>query len=117
MNHSLRAFALVLALSAGWSTAVLAQSEPKPAYEVYAFRFAAIPDFPVASLVKGADPARKLEIAMTVWLIKGNGRNVLVDSGFYRDQFFKQWKVNDFIKPSDAVALAGIKPEEVTDVI
>jgi glyoxylase-like metal-dependent hydrolase (beta-lactamase superfamily II) len=53
-----------------------------------------------------------------VWLLKGPaGRNILVDSGFYRDKFFKQWKVKDFIKPSDAVARFGLKPEEITDII
>jgi glyoxylase-like metal-dependent hydrolase (beta-lactamase superfamily II) len=89
----------------------------KPAYEVYAVRYASIPDFPANALVAGADPKRKLSIAMTVWLVRGNGRNILVDSGFYRSQFFKSWKVDDFMKPSEAVALAGVKPEEITDVI
>lgn len=100
-----------------WATTLSAQQSPKPVYEVYAIRYAVLPNFPVASLVKGADPARKLDIAMMVWLIKGNGRNILVDSGFYRDQFFKQWQVKDFVKPSEAVAQAGVKPEEITDVI
>jgi glyoxylase-like metal-dependent hydrolase (beta-lactamase superfamily II) len=94
-----------------------AQTEKKPQYEVYAIRYATIPDFPVAALIKGADPARKLDIAMTVWLVRGNGRNILVDSGFYREQFFKQWKVNDFVKPSEALAPLGLKPEDITDVI
>ena len=94
-----------------------AQADKKPEYEVFAIRYATIPDFRVAQLVKGADPERKLDIAMTIWLIRGNGRNILVDSGFYRDQFFKQWKVNDFVKPSDAVAQLGLKPEDITDVI
>jgi glyoxylase-like metal-dependent hydrolase (beta-lactamase superfamily II) len=89
----------------------------KPAYEVFAIRYASIPDFPVNALVAGADPARKLSIAMTIWLVRGNGRTILVDSGFYRPQFFKNWKVDDFIKPSEAVASAGVKPEEITDVI
>ena len=117
MNRVLPAISAVLCLAFVWSTSALAQSDAKPTYEVYAIRYAGIPDFPVAGLVKGADPARKFEIAMTVWLIKGNGRNVLVDSGFYRDQFFKQWKISNFVKPSDAVAQAGVKPEDVTDVI
>src|SRR5262249_764233 len=39
------------------------------------------------------------------------------DSGFYRDQFFRQWHVNDFVKPSEAVARVGVAPEDVTDVI
>lgn len=115
MKHVLQALALVLSIACPMTAP--AQSDGKPTYEIYAIRYASIPDFPVAGLVKGADPSRKLEIAMTVWLIKGNGRNVLVDSGFYRDQFFKQWKVNNFIKPSEAVALSGVKPEDVTDVI
>jgi len=92
-------------------------AEKTPQYEIYAIRYASIPDFPVSALIKGADPSRKIEIAMTVWLIKGNGHVVLFDSGFYREKFFKQWKVNDFIKPSEAIAQVGIKPEEVTDLV
>jgi glyoxylase-like metal-dependent hydrolase (beta-lactamase superfamily II) len=94
-----------------------AADNPLPQYEVYAIRYATIPDFPVGALVQGADPARKLDIAMAVWLIKGNGRNILVDSGFYHDQFFKEWTVKDFLKASEAVVRAGVKPEEITDVI
>jgi glyoxylase-like metal-dependent hydrolase (beta-lactamase superfamily II) len=97
--------------------AAFPQTEKKPQYEVYAIRYSVIPDFPVSALVKGADPSRKLDIAMTVWLVKGNGRNILVDSGFYRDKFFKDWRVKDFMKPSEAVALLGVKPEEITDVV
>jgi glyoxylase-like metal-dependent hydrolase (beta-lactamase superfamily II) len=92
-----------------------------PVYEVYAIRYASIPGFPVNALVSGADPQRKLSIAMTIWLIRGNGRNILVDSGFYRPQFFKDWKVEGFLKPSDAVTQSGItpavKPEDITDVV
>lgn len=96
-----------------------------PVYEVFAIRYASIPDFPVSALIAGADPQRKLSIAMTVWLIRGNGRNILVDSGFYRPQFFKQFKVDGFIKASEAVSQPGIMPapqpaltpEDITDVV
>ena len=115
MNGILRLF-ILLSIVATFVASTSGQSA-NPTCEVYAIRYAELPDFPVASLVKGADPSRKLDIAMAVWLVKGNGRNILVDSGFYRDQFFKQWKVKDFMKPSDAVAIAGVKPEEITDVI
>jgi glyoxylase-like metal-dependent hydrolase (beta-lactamase superfamily II) len=108
---------LVIILYLSFVTAACGQTGKKPEYEVYAIRYATIPDFRVAQLVKGADPARKLDIAMIVWLVKGNGRNILVDSGFYREQFFKQWKVRDFMKPSEALAQLGLKPEEITDVV
>jgi len=94
-----------------------ASAQSKPAYEVFAIRYATLPDFPVAELVAGADPARKLDIAMMIWLLRGNGRNILVDSGFYRDHFFSEWKVSDFIKPSDALQPLGVKPDDITDVI
>ena len=94
------------------------QRTSTPTYEVYAISYAVIPDFPVASLVAGADGSRKLDIQMMVWLLKGsNGANILVDSGFYRDKFFKQWKVKDFVKPSEAISKVGLKPEDINDLI
>lgn len=87
-------------------------------YEVYAIRFGVLPAFPVSGLVAGADKARTLDIPVMVWLLKGsNGRRVLVDSGFYRQKFIDRWKPRDFRSPADAVAAAGVRPEEITDVI
>jgi glyoxylase-like metal-dependent hydrolase (beta-lactamase superfamily II) len=89
-----------------------------PDYEVYAVRYATLPAFRVSGLIAGADTSRRLDIAMMVWLLKGpNGRNVVVDAGFYRDDFVTQWKPTNFLKPSDAVAKLGVRPEGVTDVI
>ncbi|HEY9227722.1 MAG TPA: MBL fold metallo-hydrolase, partial [Gemmatimonadaceae bacterium] len=86
-------------------------------YEVYAIRYAQLP-FRVSGLIAGADTSRRLDIAMMVWLLKGpNGRNVLVDAGFYREAFLNRWHPVDFVKPSEAVARFGVKPEEITDVI
>jgi glyoxylase-like metal-dependent hydrolase (beta-lactamase superfamily II) len=92
-------------------------AQSKPQYQIFAIRYATLPDFPVAELVAGADPARKLDIAMMIWLVRGNGRNILVDSGFYHDHFFKEWHVNDFIKPSETLKPLGLKPEDITDII
>jgi glyoxylase-like metal-dependent hydrolase (beta-lactamase superfamily II) len=97
--------------------AAAAAAQGKPEYEVLAVRYATIPDFAVNQLVAGAEAGRKLDIAMLVWLIRGNGKNILFDAGFYREQFFRQWHVNDFMKPSDAVKRAGVAPEEISDVI
>ena len=113
-------FALACWLMAigAWQTTPTADSQsPTPIYEVYAIRYAVLPDFSVAGLVAGADGQRKIDIAMMVWLIRGGGRNVLVDTGFYRPQFFKSWKVRDFVRPDDAVAHAGPRSQDITDVI
>lgn len=111
MNRRLLSLVLLLAVA----TPLHAQDKPK--YEIYALRYATIPDFPVSGLIAGADKARKLDIAMLIWLVRGNGRNIMVDSGFYRPQFFKSWTVKDFTKPSETLARVGLKPEDITDVI
>jgi glyoxylase-like metal-dependent hydrolase (beta-lactamase superfamily II) len=112
---SVKKLLLSLVMAALGTTPLFAQA--KPQYEVYAIRYATLPDFPVSELVAGADPARKLDIAMMIWLVRGNGRRILVDSGFYHDRFFHDWHVNDFIKPSEALKPLGVKPEDITDVI
>ena len=99
------------------ATALSAVGQTKPNYEIYAIRYATIPDFPVSELVAGAEPERKLDIAMMIWLVRGNGRNILVDSGFYHERFFKDWQVKDFTKPSETLKRVGLKPEDITDVI
>jgi glyoxylase-like metal-dependent hydrolase (beta-lactamase superfamily II) len=89
-----------------------------PSYEVYAVRYATIPNFRVSNLIQGADTGRRLDIAMMVWLLKGSdGRNVVVDAGFHRADFLARWKPTNFVPPSEAVARAGVKAEDVTDVI
>lgn len=78
-----------------------------PVYSVEAIRCGTIKDFPVASLVAGADKTRHMDIAMVFWPVQGDGRNILVDSGFYRPQFFRDWKIADYQKPSAALRNAG----------
>lgn len=88
-----------------------------PLYEVYALRYGTLKDFPVAGLVKGEDPKKRLDIALVIWLLKGNGRNILVDAGFYRDQFVQRWKPVDYVRPSQVIERVGLKPEDITDII
>src|SRR4051812_27048973 len=87
-------------------------------YDVFAVRYGTLPQFRVSGLIAGADTSRRLDIAMMVWLLKGpNGRNVLVDAGFHRENFVSRWKPTDFVPPSEAVARAGVTADKITDVI
>src|SRR5262252_2850415 len=61
---------------------IAAATKAPPTYEVYAVRYATLPGFKVSSLIRGADTSRRLDIAMMVWVVKGGGRTILVDSGF-----------------------------------
>jgi glyoxylase-like metal-dependent hydrolase (beta-lactamase superfamily II) len=89
----------------------------QPTYEVYAVRFATVGGYPTRYLVAGADSTRTSSLAFTVWLIRGGGRTVLMDAGFYRQKFLDRWKPTAFSKPSDALGALGVKPSDVTDIV
>ena len=87
-------------------------------YEAFAIRFGLLPAFPVSSLVAGAERGRTIDIPVMIWLLKGSdGRNVLIDAGFYRQKFLDQWKPREFRTPAAAVAAAGVAPDAITDVV
>src|SRR6202140_2085346 len=87
-----------------------------PQYSIQAIRYASADD-EVAGLVMGAPKDEKITIAMVVWLIRGGGRNILFDSGYHRDTFLKDFPSTEYIRPDKAVKLAGIQPEEITDIV
>ena len=98
--------------------ALFAAPPPAPDYSIEAIRYGTIRDFPVSELVIGAPEAEKVDIAMVVWLIRGGGRNVLFDSGFHREKWLKEFPAfADYLRPDEAVKLAGVRPEDVTDVV
>jgi glyoxylase-like metal-dependent hydrolase (beta-lactamase superfamily II) len=109
--------AAALAVACGGRTTTTTAAPATPTYDVYAVRYASIP-FRVSGLIAGADTSRRLDIAMMVWLLKGpRNRNVVVDAGFHRADLVTRWKPQGFMTPAAAVARAGVKPEDVTDVI
>jgi glyoxylase-like metal-dependent hydrolase (beta-lactamase superfamily II) len=87
------------------------------AYSIQAIRYATIPGFPLEGLMVGAPKGETIDIAMVVWLVRGGGHNLLFDTGFHRDKWLKEFTVADYLRPDEAVALAGVKPEEITDVV
>jgi len=100
------------------ATPAHAQHPTTPTYDVYAIRYASVPNFRLSGLIAGADTSKRIDLAMMVWLLKGSdGRNVLVDAGFHRENLIRRWHPTDYILPSDAVAKAGVRPEDVTDLI
>lgn len=100
------------------SAAAPAHAASVPSYQVWAVRYATLPNFPLRALVHGPDvPNQRMDLACIFWVLRGGGHTILFDTGFYRRQFLDQWKPPGFIKPSDAIAPLGLKPEVVTDVI
>jgi glyoxylase-like metal-dependent hydrolase (beta-lactamase superfamily II) len=100
------------------ASALLASASPgKSGYSIEAIRYGTIKDFPVSALVMGAPKDEKTDIAMVVWLIRGGGRAILFDSGFHREKWFKDFATADYVRPDEAVKLAGVNSEDVTDIV
>lgn len=87
-----------------------------PEYSIQAIRYASA-EGEVAGLVMGAPKGEKISIAMVVWLIRGGGHNILFDSGYHRDTFLKYFPATEYIRPDQAVKLANVEPEEITDIV
>ncbi|HEX3144647.1 MAG TPA: MBL fold metallo-hydrolase, partial [Pyrinomonadaceae bacterium] len=92
-------------------------TQTKTNYEVYALSYGVYPDFPVSALLAGADKTRKIDLQMMVWLLRGGGRNILVDTGCYHENVVKGKGIKDLIKASDAVAKLGLAATDITDVV
>jgi glyoxylase-like metal-dependent hydrolase (beta-lactamase superfamily II) len=112
----LRAVSL-LAAFLGFAILPLKSATPMPSYSIQALRYATIPGFPVSGLVMGAPQNEKLDIAMVIWLIRGGGHNILFDSGFHREKWFKEFTVTDFLRPDEIVKSTGVQPAEITDIV
>jgi glyoxylase-like metal-dependent hydrolase (beta-lactamase superfamily II) len=100
------------------SAAPCADTGAQVGYDVLAVRFGVLPQYAVSNLVAGADKDKKLHLPLMVWVLKGtDGRIVMVDSGFHSERFVTKWKIRDFVTPAAALARAGIRAEQVTDII
>lgn len=88
-------------------------------YKVYAVKFATSGyPFTVADWVAGGPKTQPLKIDFMVWLIIGNGKNILVDAGFWKDmEDAKEFKLNSYQRPDSALMKLNIKAEDITDVI
>ncbi len=103
-------------LLAALFAAQLAAASP-PEYSIQAIRLADSPGDAVADMLIGAPKDEKIDSIYAIWLIRGGGRNILFDSGFHRARWFREWTIKDYLSPDQAVRLAGVKPEEVTDIV
>lgn len=87
-----------------------------PDYQVHAIQYASVQrrpseNFLIPDLHEGAMP-----MAYFVWLIRGAGRTILVDTGFNRDA--AESRRRDFIRcPTEGLRALGVKPEDIDDVI
>jgi len=103
--------------------AIEALPPPHPSgdtYEVYAMRYASIPERMASNnFMRGAldDPHEgPMPLDFYVWIIRNQDRVVLVDTGFDHRAAAKRGRPIDFA-PHDGLALIGIAADSIRDII
>jgi glyoxylase-like metal-dependent hydrolase (beta-lactamase superfamily II) len=107
---------LFILISLTASKSVWSQSKR---YDVYAFRFAStFPNWPISNWVDKGPQNDSVQIDFMIWLIKGNGRNILVDAGFLNDiPDAKEFSVVNYVRPDSTLLKLGLRPTDITDII
>ncbi len=91
-------------------------SQGSPEYEVYAIAFTDVQtvDAKWVTLRKKPD---SLKMCFMVWLIKGSGKNILLDAGYILTDSALKVNTNGYIRPDVAVQKMKINPGDITDII
>lgn len=110
MKHVIPVLLILLSITAS------AQTEK---YKVYAIKFAGTSHaWPIADWADKGPRNDSVGIDFMVWLIKGNGKNILVDAGFLNDiEDAKEFGIVDYTRPDSALLPLGINPADITDII
>ncbi|HET7408916.1 MAG TPA: N-acyl homoserine lactonase family protein [Paracoccaceae bacterium] len=89
-------------------------------YEVYALNYGSVnvPGHYATILEDPNDPhsGQSRQLAYYVWLIRGQGRNILVDCGFDHDCAAKRGRRIDRL-PDEAIAAIGTRADEIDTVV
>lgn len=90
-------------------------------YSIHVLEYAFVKEFPLSGLVYGAHNQGTCKLPYGYVLIRGGGRNILVDCGHdytaYGKTLSERFGVENWRSPADVLAEIDITPADITDVI
>lgn len=90
-------------------------------YEVYTIRFGGPWFAKLSEIAADASEKDSIEGCQMFWLLKGNGKNILVDAGYLLNEIgtsaYNNYPVNNYIRPDSALLRIGIAAKDITDII
>lgn len=94
-----------------------AYGQTNNSYEIFAIKFGERTNkIPISDAAVGATGNDSLNVCFMYWLLKGNGRIILVDAGFTDDMKINP-KFISWSPPEQMLSKIKIRSEEVTDII
>lgn len=97
------------------ATLPVAWGQTKPQYEIYAIRYATLPDFPVADLVAGAEPGRKLDIITHMHWDHADGMDLFPNARIWIQKDELQYYAGEAWQSKDSHG--GIDEEDVLALV
>ena len=86
-------------------------------YEILSVRYGMVEGFPLRGLLPDAPEGEVIDIAMAIWVIRNDDRTVLLDTGFFREEWLDRFAVAGFVRPDEALSRIGVSPGDVTDIV
>ena len=90
-------------------------------YSIWILEYACVPQAATSSLVYGRHNADNEKLPYAYTLLKGKGRNILLDCGLnvasHGVHFVNKYGVANWHSPADVLAEVRTNPEDITDVI
>lgn len=68
-------------------------------------------------IIYGGSPSKSIPIEWLFWVIQGNGKTILVDTGFDDIAMAKKWNISNYVQPVKRLKQLGILPSEISDII
>ena len=108
---------VALLLGAPWlmSRPVSGAATGDGTYRVYAASYG-LASWSENRMVRGGSSAR-IPLEWYFWIVRGNGRTVLVDTGFDDARRADSWGTRGYVPPGERLRQLGIAPSEVSDVV
>ncbi len=93
--------------------------EPAPStgYEILAVRVGRTERARRDLFIDDPTLAARIPVAFAFWVLRGQDRVILVDTGFVDRRMKKRWNVVDYVDPATALKGVGISTGQVTDII
>jgi len=109
---------LILLLVSPWliRPSASAGTDGEAKYEVYALSMGRL-SHREDRVMQGGSSSRRVPFEWIFWLIRGEGRTILVDSGFEDEELARRWRIREFTPPTVRLAELGVAPEDVTDLV
>ena len=97
----------------GLFVSFLAISQTTP-FEVYALKYASV----IHDSIPSSSAKDSVRIDFMMWLIKGNGKNILMDAGYlYAVEDARDFDMIDDLRPDSTFQKLSVRAEEITDII